>query len=108
MGDLKPCPFCGSTDLRLNEFEQYGICNSCNAFGPSFDIVDECDAIAVWNRRDTQPEVTALVEALRWYAGTVCNCNRHGSDGDMARGRLANDTGNRAREALTAWEAAQK
>ena len=53
-------------------------------------------------------DAAKLVEALRWYAGTVCNCNRHGSDGDMARDRLANDIGNRASEALAGWEAGQK
>lgn len=105
MRDPKPCPMCGSNFLRLSDFEEYVACDDCGTLGPSGK--NEAEAIAAWNRRSTPPEVTALVEALRWYAVTVCNCNRHGGDEDMARGRLANDIGNRAREALAKWEAAQ-
>ena len=106
MGDLIPCPFCGSTDLRLNEFEQYGICNSCNAFGPSFDIVDERDAIAAWNTRATPPEVTALVEALTLAANRLQRCAVDfdaGSHEFIETSEWATD----ARAALAKWEAAQ-
>ena len=73
-------------------------------------FIDGTSDFVAWMKAkvETPPEVTALVEALRWYAGNVCNCNRHGSDGDMARDRLANDIGNRASAALAKWEAAQK
>ena len=47
---LKPCPFCGSTDLR---FEQYvGVCVTCNHCGVSGACCeDEDEAVENWNRR---------------------------------------------------------
>lgn len=50
--DLKPCPFCGSSDT--NENDQGGIawvgCNDCGTEGPTTDMLWE--AIELWNRRN--------------------------------------------------------
>jgi Lar family restriction alleviation protein len=37
MSNLKPCPFCGSTDLITNNCSNnyYIECDNCGAFGPS-------------------------------------------------------------------------
>ncbi len=63
---LKPCPFCGGSDLRLYTEEDYdtydedyqGVieCNDCNAYLASSNWRDnECDAkdeiTAIWNKR---------------------------------------------------------
>ena len=50
---LKPCPFCGSSDLwidggeYLNNFEV--VCTKCGGRIGYFDT--KADAIAAWNRR---------------------------------------------------------
>ena len=41
-----------------------------------------------------------LREALQWYEKIVSECNRHGAEGDIARGALAQDVGSKARAAL--------
>ena len=49
---LKPCPFCGGTDLCVDQFglEKFGVsCESadCGAIGPERKTKD--DAIEAWN-----------------------------------------------------------
>ena len=34
MGPRKPCPFCGSTDLEMNCWEEYIVCKRCDASAP--------------------------------------------------------------------------
>lgn len=61
---LKPCPFCGSTDLLPSfyagndEIELGVACDSCNAEGPTVTFPKEADrteaikrAHAAWNER---------------------------------------------------------
>lgn len=58
--ELKPCPFCGSEDLEieddLDECEEsryyWVACNSCGGLGASVQSKDEC--IERWNRRAEQ------------------------------------------------------
>lgn len=64
---LLPCPFCGSTDVELDEWAACndGVkCNICWAWGP---ITKEFDggknAASAWNQR-TQPGIDSLVEKL--------------------------------------------
>jgi len=54
--ELKPCPFCGSTDLKISaqEADLYGDvlfvhCKDCDACGPAHE--DAEDAKAAWNKR---------------------------------------------------------
>lgn len=60
-GELKPCPFCKSSNLARPYHQDYGVlvsCNDCGARGPTFDVpfTQELNdkAIAAWNTR-TQP-----------------------------------------------------
>lgn len=34
LGPRKPCPFCGSTDLEMNCWEEYVVCKKCDASAP--------------------------------------------------------------------------
>ena len=34
IGPRKPCPFCGSTDLEMNCWEEYVVCKKCDASAP--------------------------------------------------------------------------
>lgn len=50
-----PCPFCGCTDLRVNEPDVGGfevMCWFCAASGPNCDSREE--AINEWNNRTTK------------------------------------------------------
>ena len=53
--ELKPCPFCGSTNLDVTQWIE---CNGCGAFGPT--PTDSGD-LSEWNTRVD----TALTEELR-------------------------------------------
>jgi Lar family restriction alleviation protein len=50
---LKPCPFCGSKDIKIGMTEAleflYCYCNSCNSKGELCNM--EESAIEAWNRR---------------------------------------------------------
>ena len=60
--NLKPCPFCGGTDVVLHESKQWFafsvFCRNCGAtVGDEGDYYNEGtttreEAIALWNRRD--------------------------------------------------------
>ena len=52
MADLKPCPFCGGTDLHVVSVygtEYYVDCFTCTTCGPYGETYEE--AIEAWNRR---------------------------------------------------------
>ena len=52
---LKPCPFCGSSDVEMEDHEEgYGIlCRNCGVWATSglWWFNDSKDAIELWNRR---------------------------------------------------------
>jgi Lar family restriction alleviation protein len=52
---LKPCPFCGSTDLSEDgsQWHYEILCNACLASGPIKTHIhaEPQDAIDAWNRR---------------------------------------------------------
>ena len=60
---LKPCPFCGSTDIRLNapgaRFDYY--CNTCEASGPKTTLSKE-NAREMWNQRGPASDLLAACE----------------------------------------------
>jgi len=60
MTKLKPCPFCGGTDIREIKSIRvaYSICNRCKAEGP-FNIIESMSLYG-WNTR-AAPKVKTLV-----------------------------------------------
>lgn len=66
---LKPCPFCGCTDINIEEGKTYRIsCADC--FGNIVSFVSKDDLINDWNTRATQSlpcaEVTREEYDLIW------------------------------------------
>lgn len=57
---LKPCPFCGSTDVHLVENDRGKsevsiTCKDCNVWvDHMFDAMSKEEAIALWNRRENE------------------------------------------------------
>lgn len=55
MNELKPCPFCGSTDIKVHGpyfiEDRYVMvkCNDCNCNTAIYKTVDQ--AVEAWNRR---------------------------------------------------------
>lgn len=58
MTDMKPCPFCGGSDLVVDSDIEAVMCDDCLGTGPSLlqqehesheDMVEK--AIAAWNKR---------------------------------------------------------
>jgi Lar family restriction alleviation protein len=97
--ELKPCPFCGGEDLAVikDPRDQWlpwylVLCNAddCHTLGPARR--NKPDAITAWNTRQPDPQVTALVEALRAIESTP---NYRCCAADMRK---------LARTALNAWE----
>lgn len=65
MSDLKPCPFCGSSDLELfNDEEQVMIrCRDCDARGPSCNL--DRKAQVEWNVRPTEDNWKKVAEGFK-------------------------------------------
>ncbi len=60
--ELKPCPFCGSSDIIFEHFlyeEVWGKCKNCGAQSGAAEGKTKDEAIKVWNRRtaDVAPVV---------------------------------------------------
>lgn len=60
IAELKPCPFCGSDDLKVRKASfgvQYVLCTDCGAEGPPRDNLHETSrmsekiAVEQWNNR---------------------------------------------------------
>lgn len=78
--ELKPCPFCGSHDIRPAGAtpHHYHRCQNCGCEGPVFSTTPEL-AVEAWNRRaDLVPAPSVTVKAAakhlltiwdRWMAG---------------------------------------
>lgn len=115
---LKPCPnpWCEAgdrTELFPGEYaprvtySNFGLCfiacTSCRMEGPSRD--HEAEAIAAWNTRPTDPQVTALVEALEALIAAVEFEAPPIIDGIqvVTRGRILLDCAKEARVALAAF-----
>lgn len=65
MTDLKPCPFCGGTDLTTETDDGifWVTCKGCYAEGPYLNIRADADA-ADWNTR-----ASPKVKPLEWTEG---------------------------------------
>ena len=71
MRELKPCPFCGSTDIRLIEGDEY--CWCMNQRCPIYDYEIRIDK---WESRSESLELAALreqVKVLREALGWLVN-----------------------------------
>lgn len=51
--ELRPCPFCGSTDLTVRRLPTQVFCTVCGAEGPQGEMVHE--AMVLWNNRTEEP-----------------------------------------------------
>lgn len=51
---LKPCPFCGSTEIYSSPHMALVVCKKCRCFGPVVGISNAEEAIAAWNRRENE------------------------------------------------------
>lgn len=51
MTELKPCPFCGSTDIEVEGCVDYIVCRNCGCFGPDSKPYTFDAAIERWNTR---------------------------------------------------------
>jgi hypothetical protein len=60
MSDLKPCPWCNSTDVEPNDYgaDEYFVCRKCNAYGP----IDDEDG-TLWNTRAAPAPAVAALQA---------------------------------------------
>ena len=65
MTELKPCPFCGSTDLshEVDDGLAWKKCDKCGATGPAVSKYDE-DGDPDWNTRTPPPVDSELVERV--------------------------------------------
>ena len=70
MSELKPCPFCGGTNIQ-HRHQGGGLdhtirCRDCGCKTGHHESKE--DNVASWNRRAPDPEKQELVEALRKVA----------------------------------------
>ena len=75
MAELKPCPFCGSTelDIDINNANNYFVyCLNCGASGRDERKFEK--AKEVWNRR-YEDGVTFCCEC-RWWDNGSCNLHK--------------------------------
>lgn len=75
MTELKPCPFCGGTDLRKSSMKNghdprlfYWFCDDCGASGPKKAGME--GATREWNDRAILPEPEIVIPPMQ-PAGTI-------------------------------------
>lgn len=94
MSELKPCPFCGGTNIKLGQVEiscpqeigYYHHCDECNSSNEVIPYMDK--AVAEWNTRPIEDALLARAEAAEkvirgmfpmWAAAMgYCEHGRHG------------------------------
>ena len=71
MTDLKPCPFCGGTNVHVDMDYRVGIpvwvvdCNGCATSGPVVNEAEgEAAAVEAWNRRTPGPKLRTRTGSL--------------------------------------------
>ena len=66
--ELKPCPFCGSTDIDWDGGGHAMFCGACNSVGPETANESRLDAIAAWNSRPAETRLEAALKMALPYA----------------------------------------
>ena len=87
--NLKPCPFCGKTDIRFDELDGPEFmfwCGNCGAFGPN--DISEAKAREMWNLRRPETDLLAALEAA--HAALIYHPNGDNRDpADAEKAHLA-------------------
>ena len=81
---LKPCPFCGSTEVSLSTYQnmvgevdaKFGECHNCAARGPETEPSDMSDknATSLWNNRRSDIVETAQQPNNTQSTQLPCGC----------------------------------
>ena len=64
--ELKPCPFCGSNNVKPSSLGSYVCCENCDTLGPSVNEFQS--ATEAWNTRADLPQIASLIEAATIFA----------------------------------------
>lgn len=71
MSELKPCPFCGSTNIKLHDEISHAVwCQECFSEVESIDIES---AIELWNTRPIEDALQARIAELEAYIDELEN-----------------------------------
>ncbi|GAF86782.1 unnamed protein product [marine sediment metagenome] len=74
---LKPCPFCGGTNLASPPGQAVIVCGDCDATGPAGAEHPTSEALTYiagaskWNQRDGDPVPPVMTQAERVFRSTV-------------------------------------
>lgn len=120
--ELKPCPFCGSGNVRYKEAEHAVVCARCKARGSI--APDEEMAIRMWDERagELKPDSWEKLEedveqfedggtACEYFGSELTSCNRCKSPcsiGANCRNSVAHDVLRRAKKLAGIEEEAQR
>lgn len=74
MSDLKPCPFCGSNNLKPAYHSPYVICGDCKALGPGSSDITYDEAVEAWNTRMEQTCSNVSVDTSSQFYCSECEC----------------------------------
>ena len=80
---LSPCPFCGSSALRVSSAGHSVFCRSCNALGPPGS--DDASAAAAWNRALRTAETITCAECGEQVQVGGCACGGQGMNASNSR-----------------------
>ena len=92
--EIKPCPYCGSTDIKLHDEITHAVwCQECFAEMPSIDIES---AVELWNTRPIEDELRARIAELEAESERLSQLLHD----EMSQLEIATDLGNKRWAAL--------
>ena len=80
---IRPCPFCGSEDVRSEAAAPSVMCHGCSALGPR--AVDRAAAIAAWNRALRTADTITCAECGEQVQVGGCACGGQGMNAPNSR-----------------------